>query len=1088
RNKIKSFLDMKSKLFYLILLTFWASLSYGQITISRDSFACGVDSVVLHASITGSTPTSAGITADDGYSGVIGIGFTFIYYGGSYSNCIIGSNGVVNFNTSSAGAYCPWPISAALAGNSSVYNCICGPWCDIYIPAGGSIVYATVGTSPYRKFTVSWCATRMYSCTTQWTTSQIILYETTNLVEVHCGHKTICSWNGGRAIIGVQNSSGSASTAAPSRDWTPSWSATNEAWRFTPSSTSSSATYSVASISYAPIPYASSAIYWYDSATMRYLGTGATWRDTATVPRTYAAAALGCGDTTFAYIRVDNSATAGGGGRGLHITSYSTTRPSVCGICDGTVSLVGITPHEIDTIFYSFNGVRQPLRIDSAMADSTITIRGLCAGRYDYFYVKVGHCPSNAVGPFNINNPPFAVSSITHTNPSVCGANDASFTLFGLVAGYTDTVYYRKNGVPQTPVIATVTSGGTITITGLGAGAYTNIVVKMNDCTTSPVAVTITDPPFGISGLSFNDASCSACDGVITLRGLTPGQRITINMRFGGVPMPPYTTTSSASGTIVLTNLCPGVYTNIIATLNTCNSSPVGPVTISPPPLIPIAHVAHTQPTECGACDGTITIKGTPPGVIDTVFYTKNGIPQTPIITSSAPDSVLVLYNLCEGDYNNFFIKSGPCPTTTLRTSIRLTDPRMYPGFSQVTRLGCKADTVIFTNSSRAVGRLWYLWYFGDGRTDTSTNPVHIYTAQNNYHVTLIITNHHCIDSATTDLNLVHPIKAIFNPLDTLICQGSSVKFRNSSIGSLLSYKWDLGDGSAPTTTVNPTHIYSNTGKYKVQLIATNGIPCDDTATTYVQVDSSTQMSIHITDTVICKGTYITLSSKYTNIGFLHNVWDLGNGDSVIDVNPYTYGYFVPGLYNVSNTARYRVCPPVTVTRKVNVIDAPDLDLGPDKTICPGNEVIALSDTKNATTPGAHWRWNTGTTASSIQVTAPGTYYATVEINNCTATDSVHIRQDCYMTLPNIFSPNHDGVNDYLYPRSLISKGLVKFSMRIFNRWGQLIFETTNIDGKGWDGRFNGELQPQGVYMYVIEGTFRDGTTEHHNGNVTLVR
>ena len=60
--------------------------------------------------------------------------------------------------------------------------------------------------------------------------------------------------------------------------------------------------------------------------------------------------------------------------------------------------------------------------------------------------------------------------------------------------------------------------------------------------------------------------------------------------------------------------------------------------------------------------------------------------------------------------------------------------------------------------------------------------------------------------------------------------------------------------------------------------------------------------------------------------------------------------------------------------------------------------------------------------------------------------------------------------------------------MQVFNRWGQLVFETTNTDGRGWDGYFNGQPQPQGVYVYLIDVTIDNYLDEKYNGNVTLIR
>ena len=92
------------------------------------------------------------------------------------------------------------------------------------------------------------------------------------------------------------------------------------------------------------------------------------------------------------------------------------------------------------------------------------------------------------------------------------------------------------------------------------------------------------------------------------------------------------------------------------------------------------------------------------------------------------------------------------------------------------------------------------------------------------------------------------------------------------------------------------------------------------------------------------------------------------------------------------------------------------------------------------------------------------------------------------MDIPNAFSPNGDGINDYFLPRPLLARGLVSFTMTIYNRWGQVIFESGNTEGRGWDGKLNGLEQPEGVYVYLIEATFKDGQMEKHQGNVTLLR
>ncbi len=111
-----------------------------------------------------------------------------------------------------------------------------------------------------------------------------------------------------------------------------------------------------------------------------------------------------------------------------------------------------------------------------------------------------------------------------------------------------------------------------------------------------------------------------------------------------------------------------------------------------------------------------------------------------------------------------------------------------------------------------------------------------------------------------------------------------------------------------------------------------------------------------------------------------------------------------------------------------------------------------------------------------------------ITVNGCAAFDTVWVQKDCYMDIPNVFTPNGDGTNDYFYPRQLLTRGVIAFKMDIYNRWGQLIFETTSTDGRGWDGKYNNAPQPSDVYVYMIDATFKDGQIEHHQGNVTLLR
>jgi gliding motility-associated-like protein len=258
-----------------------------------------------------------------------------------------------------------------------------------------------------------------------------------------------------------------------------------------------------------------------------------------------------------------------------------------------------------------------------------------------------------------------------------------------------------------------------------------------------------------------------------------------------------------------------------------------------------------------------------------------------------------------------------------------------------------------------------------------------------------------------------------------------------------------------------------------------------------VKVFNKIVPEILVSDSVVCYGNRILFTAKdadkekedYDGIR-----WTFEGGESIENVNPVYHSFNAPGDYTFTVTAKYKVCANTTVSKSVKVIPQPFINLGPDKAICPGSEAITLADNVNNSTTGAKWTWSTGDAGSSLIVTAAGTYYAKVTIQGCSAYDTVDIARDCYLDIPNAFSPNGDGSNDYFFPRNKLSKGLTSFTMNIYNRWGELIFQTESLDGRGWNGGYNGAMQPSGVYVYMIDAEFKDGRKEHQQGNVTLIK
>ena len=409
----------------------------------------------------------------------------------------------------------------------------------------------------------------------------------------------------------------------------------------------------------------------------------------------------------------------------------------------------------------------------------------------------------------------------------------------------------------------------------------------------------------------------------------------------------------------------------------------------------------------------------------------------------------------------------------------------IIPSFTYAIHFGCKGDTVDFTNGS--IDATQYEWTFGDGYSDTATNPAHIYHSQDVFTVTVTAKNAQCFDSAAQVVTLIHPLHAAFTADPMIVCQESPVSFTNSSVGTGLSYVWHFGNGGT-SINANPSYTYNNTGAYKVQLVATDFVPCKDTAYATIQVDSISAISLSLTDSVLCRSTYSTFTANYTSIGNTGITWNFGDGDSILNLNPVAHSFDATGNFTVTATAHFRACRDTAISKQVTIYPQPSIELGSDLSICPGSESLVLADNNNINIAHTSWLWSTGATTPAITIVEPGVYSVIVNIDGCRATDTVTVKNDCYMNIPNVFTPNNDGLNDYFFPRQYLTSGLTSFSMSIYNRWGQLVFSSTTLDGRGWDGKFNGVDQIEGVYVYIIDATFRDGQKEHHQGNVTLLR
>jgi gliding motility-associated-like protein len=403
-----------------------------------------------------------------------------------------------------------------------------------------------------------------------------------------------------------------------------------------------------------------------------------------------------------------------------------------------------------------------------------------------------------------------------------------------------------------------------------------------------------------------------------------------------------------------------------------------------------------------------------------------------------------------------------------------------------------------------------YLWNFGDNNssatnpnTSTLKDPKHKYSAVGNYNVSLTVTSKDGCSSTITKgfvVNGAIPV-ADFNVLNSSnLCSNTKVEIQNAStvdFGSLTKVEiiWDVI--GAPSVVISddnpfPNKIYSTTypslatsKDYQVKFRSFSGATCVSEVTKTIRVNASPKVVFTAVPDVCIDVNPFQLTQASETGGVAGTFVFTGKGVSTNGLfNPSTAGAgqsLITYTYTTSSGCKD------TASRSVTVIQNPQVNAGPDLFILEGG-----SATINATANGNNltYLWSPGTFLETPTVLNPTvtptsdiTYKLTATgFGGCTASDQVFIKVLLAPEVPNAFSPNKDGINDTwniqfleTYPGAIIE---------VFNRSGQLVFKSTGYS-KQWDGTYNGNPLPVGVYYYIIDP--KNGR-KRITGSLTILR
>ncbi len=410
----------------------------------------------------------------------------------------------------------------------------------------------------------------------------------------------------------------------------------------------------------------------------------------------------------------------------------------------------------------------------------------------------------------------------------------------------------------------------------------------------------------------------------------------------------------------------------------------------------------------------------------------------------------------------------------------------------------CDQQAAAFTDATNTNGTLitsWE-WDFGNGTNSTEQNPSITFASSGSYNTQLIVTSTDgCKDTANGSV-VIYPLP-IVDYLTNNVCLNATSNFNNLSYLSSgsMTYTWDFDD-AITSSTQSPTHTFAQAGQYNVKLIATTDKGCLDSITQVLTI-----YPLPVVDFAPDKyNGCIDLDINFTNNSTISStniqsyLWDLGDGTTSTAANP-SYTYSVPGIYSVTLTAiSDKGCVdqsdfPVSI--QAYSLPTASFIFSPDY-ISILNPNVQFTD---LSTDAVSWNWYMGDeTVSDLQnpnhaYADTGNYQVWLTVTNqygCvdSISNSIRINPDAILFIPNAFTPNGNSTNDYFTAKGL---GILQYNMDIFDRWGNKIYTTSDMNA-GWDGTRAGSPAQEDVYVYHISVRTVLDETNTYVGRVSLIR
>lgn len=511
-------------------------------------------------------------------------------------------------------------------------------------------------------------------------------------------------------------------------------------------------------------------------------------------------------------------------------------------------------------------------------------------------------------------------------------------------------------------------------------------------------------------------------------------------------------------------NVCNGeVITRTYLITDGCGNSITVTQLITISSITPTFTLTPTNPAECAAADGQILISGLLPTTSYNLSF--NGSNSIVVTTNAAGEHVIS--GLTQGNYTDFVISLANCPMceTADNSVINLVDPNAPALNAGPDVQICEGEEITLT----AVNPDGAIITWNNGVTNGIAFNQNVGTTT--YTVTANLDN--CISTDQVDVT-VHPTPNVFAGNDVVVCAGQSAVLTGSGAQS---YSWNNGITNGVAFTPTQTQNYIVTGTSQFGCIATDDVT--------VTVEELPAVSFEGNNLEGC----VPVTTTFTNTGLTEPgnecIWYLSDGTILTGCDNVAYTFNNPGCYDVtlevtspngcssSSTFEDYVC--------VQAYPVAYFTFSPNQPTTINTQVTFSNGSIGAS--NYEWFFGDGATSNAVDPThtyaeVEETYEVTLVASTSfgctdTARSIINIVEELIFYVPNTFTPDGDEFNETFQPVFTSGFDPFDFHLMIFNRWGELIFESYDAS-IGWDGTYGGkangaDLVKDGTYVWKIE-------------------